>query len=443
MEAIDENWDSFIRECHAVYKKAQTILTRTMLELETEIEDLSRIDSKGEGLKKHLYWLRVLESCYEAFLWVAMHSDVREVYKGPKYGRLSAQNIQSVLGVATQMNQDPYTFAVPLDFTRFSCIADLLKVEFDKDSKGKAVDFIEVKQGSVNEAMLGAAKSRSPEAWKAFLDEHGEKGFEQAERFFRAGKEFFERSQQIHAKPGVYKAGKRVRIVAESKATPGYFTGEVEKLCGLARQGDYAVEIVDGCLLVGALDTTSQNRYLLGEFDARLLALNCFLTSEDTSKWQPDHLVSELKKIEFTNWIEGFGSIGLIPLLLRDLSTRTFLDLILGRLYLHCYFHAPNFLQLCRDVGLKAGFFSKKHTNRLRSKQQWRSHDYPTWEGRALGYMVGSHPMVVGSLRLHEIIFNWRKPSSVAEEMASSVSNFDQASIAELKNLTEEDLETS
>jgi secreted Zn-dependent insulinase-like peptidase len=90
-----------------------------------------------------------------------------------------------------------------------------------------------------------------------------------------------------------------------------------------------------------------------------------------------------------------------------------------------------------------AGFFSKKHTNRLRSKQQWRSHDYPTWEGRALGYMVGSHPMVVGSLRLHEIIFNWRKPSSVAEEMASSVSNFDQASIAELKNLTEEDLETS
>jgi hypothetical protein len=95
MEAIDENWDSFVRECQAVYKKAQGILTTTMLELETEIEDLSRCDPKGEALKKHAYWLRVLESCYEAFLWVAMHSDIDEIDKGPKYSRLSTQNIQS------------------------------------------------------------------------------------------------------------------------------------------------------------------------------------------------------------------------------------------------------------------------------------------------------------------------------------------------------------
>lgn len=437
MKSVAANHDSFIQECHSVYKKAQSIMTTTMLAMESEIRKLS---SQPEA-HKIKYWLRVYESCYESFLWLTLFGgDVSEVYKGPKFGDLSAQNVYSVLGFAKQFNQNPHAFAIPLDFTRYSCIADVLTIEISKSTKEKTLKFIECKQGDVNDAMLMAAETRTPEAWKEFLDKYGEKGFKQADRFFRAGREFHERSGQIKASPGVYKTSKGGRIVSHASNKPQGFTARVENLCELARRGDYAVEIIDECLLVAALDTTEKKKYMLAQFDARLLALNAFITQEDTSKWQPDRLSSALKQVEFTNWLEGLGSIGLFPPLLRPIKTRNFLDLCFGRVELLFYFHAPNFLHKCRLAGLNAGFLTKKRTNQLRTKQGWRSYDYPLWEGRAIAYMVGRRPMIMGSTRLHDMMFNWMTPGSVVENIVSSISNMPDDSFARLKDLTEKDL---
>jgi hypothetical protein len=442
LKSVEANWSSFIPECHLVYKRAQGILTATMLQMESEIQ-ASSDQAERRRLK---YWLRVCESCYESFLWVTLHGgDVSEVYKGPKFGDLAAQNVESVLGFTKHFNKNPYAFAIPLDFTRYSCVADVLTIKIAKNKKKKTLQFLELKQGDVNDAMLTAAKTRTPEAWKEFLDKYGEKGFKQAKRFFRAGEEFYWRTGQIAARPGVYKTKKRSRVVSHAGNSPQRYTSRIENLCDLARRGEYAVEIIDKCLLVAALDATEQKKYTLAQFDARLLVVNAFLTEEDTSKWEPDRLVAALKSVQLTNWLDGLGSVGFFPPLLRPIRTRNFLDLFFGRVELLFYFHAPSFVRECRLAGVNAGFLTKKHTNRLRANQHWRANDYPLWDGRALAFVADglAHPLVMGSLRLHEMMFNWTNPTSVIENIAQGIANLPKDSFSRLDDIDAEDLENS
>lgn len=438
MNSAKANRDSFVQECHSVYKKAQSIMTTAMLAMESELQKAS---GKPE-VRALNYWLRIYESCYESFLWLTLFGgDVSEIYKGPKFGDLTAQNISSVLGFAKHFNENPYAFAIPLDFTRHSCIADVLTVELSKDPKEKTLKFIECKEGVVNDAMLTAVETRTPEAWKQFFDKYGDKGVKQAERFFRAGQEFRERSGQINPRPGVYKMKNKTRVVSGGSNRRRSFLPQIENLCELARRGKYAVEIIDECLLVAALDATDKKKYMLAQFDARLLALNAFLTEEDTSNWQTGRLSAALDQVQFTDWVEGLGSVVFYPPLLRPIKTRTFLDLCFRRLQLVFYFYPPNFLHRCRLAGLHAGFLSKKRTNQLRANQTWRSQNYPLWEGRAMTYMVAGHPMTIGSARLHEVMFNWMTPTSEIENIISGIANMPADGIARLKGFTEKELE--
>jgi hypothetical protein len=443
LSGIEKDKEVFIRECHSVYKKAQSVLTSSILEIESELERMSPEERGSPLLRKYLHWQRILESSYESFLWLRFGpSDVPDIYKGPKHGRLTAQNIESALSTMRRFNEDSSIFAVLLDFTRFSCIADLLLIPY----KGRTA-FIELKEGSVNETMLNAIKARNEAQWIEFFDKFGEKGIKQTERFFRQEQSFSEKSRRIEALPGTYATDKGALVVVESSVEPQYFTSAVDEICEKARQGKYAVDAIDDCLVVAALDTTSKEKYAIAEFDARLFVYNAYFASSDAEDRLPDDLVERLKKIEFTNWLDGLSSVFLIPLLLRPVSTRTFLDILFGRIRLLTYFHAPSFLRLCRESGLKAGFVREKWTNRLRSNQGWRKGDYPTFKGRALGYMSGTIPMVMGSVRLHNIEFNWQKPSSVAKEMAGTASQLKDISsdgaVAGNKRsgFTEQDLE--
>jgi hypothetical protein len=309
------------------------------------------------------------------------------------------------------------------------------------------VVFIELKEGSVNEAIVAAIHSGDPDRASELFDKYGEKGIKQAERFIRQTQVSMERSRLIGARSGQFKRGKGRRTIVEAKGKPRYFTAEIETLCSKARRGEYAAEIFDECLMVAAADTTSENKYKLAEFDARLLVLNAFVATDDTSKFPRDLLFAELKKIELIDWRDGFSSIFLIPPLMRPLRTRSFLDLMFGRIRLFCYLDASRFLPLNRKFGTKAGFLSRRRTNQLRTNQGWGTGDYPIFDGRALAYLAGGCPMIMGSMRLQQMAFNWEMSSSVAAEIGNGVSQLsDQKfrSLAEVEGkpgFAEQDLE--
>lgn len=96
-------------------------------------------------------------------------------------------------------------------------------------------------------------------------------------------------------------------------------------------------------------------------FDSRFHVLNTYIDPD--RRGSSDDIVKRLDQIEFTNWLEGLGSIVLIPALIRAVSTRTFLDLMFGRIILLSYFDPSRFLTKCRAEGIKAGFVSRRWTD--------------------------------------------------------------------------------
>jgi hypothetical protein len=385
------------------------------------VDQVSRENKNSPLLRKFKHWLRILESCFESFVWLAFRpSDIPHLYKGPKFGSLAAQNVESVLKLVSKFNESPYAFAVPLDFTRFSCTGDLLHIERQPGTRRIAI--AEVKQGEVNDAMLNAVKARDQAEWMNFFDDYGEKGIQQTQRFFRQEQEYHKRSARMTAEAGIHKDEDGTRLVLQSKTALDDFIEIVEALCAKARCGKYAVDSVDDCLVIAAVDTTSEQRYALGEFDARLFALNAYIAPEASDKYSHSQLSDELQKIELTEWLEGLGSVRLLPLFRRPLSTRTFLDLAFGRIRLLFFFHPPTFIRLCQEAGVQAYLLSKKATNRLRSTQKWRSGEIPLYQGCAIGYRLENHTVVLGSAGLHEVIFNWMRPRSFIAQLADAVS---------------------
>jgi hypothetical protein len=81
---IRENWARFLPRLHREYKTAQELLISTYLEVE---EDIAQANDPGEVQQKD-YWIRVLELCFNTFVWIAERWErnrVKQVFKGPKH----------------------------------------------------------------------------------------------------------------------------------------------------------------------------------------------------------------------------------------------------------------------------------------------------------------------------------------------------------------------
>lgn len=281
---------------------------------------------------------------------------------------------------------------------------------------------MEIKEGEVNDAIRDACKAKAAGAWAKFFETYGEKGIQQAQRVFKQEKEFYKRDARIQARRGIHSDEDGMRIVMESEMPLDNFLPTVEAVCRKARKGEYAVEVVDGCLMVAAGDSTSLRRAMLAEVDARLFAVNAFAIS-DTAKESPEMLADAMDKVVLTDWLDGLGAISLQPLCLRPLSARTFLDLVFGRIRLLFFFHAPGFIKVLQEADIRAELLSRKVTNRLRTTKGLRPSDLPPLhEGRAMGYYVKDKLCYMGSMRFHEMVFNWASPHSLVAQMSDAIS---------------------
>jgi hypothetical protein len=414
------NADAFICELHRLHKKAAQILIDTTLELEVDLKRATENKNSGE-VNKYRHWLASVASCCETFVEFAFRScDVPHLYKGPRFGFLEKQNVQSVLKVTNEINKSPHMFAFPLDFTRFSCTGDVLCIARTPDCWRVAV--LEIKEGEVNDSIRDARKAKTPGAWIKFFERYGLKGIQQAQRVFKQEKEFYKREARMRAKRGIHHDDDGMRVVLESEVPLDNFLPTVEAVCRKARRGEYAVDVIDGCMMVAAGDATSIRRAILAEVDARLFAVNAFGTL-DTAKVSPERIANAMDKITVIDWLDGLGSDYLMPLFLRPLRARTFLDLIFGRIRLLFFFHPPAFVELLQKAGVSAQLLTPKETNRLRSVRKLRESDLPPLhEGRALAFYIGKTQWYMGSARLHQMVFNWACPRSLVAQMADAIS---------------------
>jgi hypothetical protein len=419
LEDSQRNHVEFLHECHVVFKRALHLLIEDSLTLEKLLTGLDKNETDYKRRKAvYEYWLKLLELSYDTFLWIASNHDRSEVhkhYKGLKHGALAKQNIRSVIEVANQMNKEPEVLAIPLDFSRFSCIADLLRIRRNADGRVSS-DFIEVKEGAVNDEIFEVIKARDPDEYLKFFDKYGEKGAKQVERMFKQRQVADDRIKLFGLQPGVYDEERAVRIVTELKVgEDGSFHEVIGPLIQQSRTGKYSVETIGDCLVLAALDATSQERYVRTDYVARCVVHAAFGDEAETK--EQEKLFRALQRIEFADWRSGFGSLLCIPPTLRPLSPRSFLDLLFGRIQLHLYFDGASFVRLCIEHGVRAGFIKKRNTNRLKTTLGWRKGEVPLWDGRAIGFIAGGESFVFDRGYYDEILFNWRTPEAIVGHM--------------------------
>lgn len=140
MEKIKANNTEFLRACDRVHKQAQRILIADILDIEKELDQV-KAEPKYEGAKSRIsqltYWKRLFELFFNFLLWISVgldRSNVKKVFKGPKYGSLKYQNVDLTLKFMDSMNQNPDEFVIPLDFCTFVCICDALWKIRDPDT---------------------------------------------------------------------------------------------------------------------------------------------------------------------------------------------------------------------------------------------------------------------------------------------------------------------
>ncbi|MEW6195861.1 MAG: hypothetical protein AB1521_11985 [Bacteroidota bacterium] len=424
-EKIGHDFPGFQREVFKAHKYALRLLIDRILWLENLLAETTGATHPRSPdmrtLKLH-FWKRILEMGYNTFVWIHVgidRSNTKKVFKGPKHGDLGNQNVASVLQYVDEVNKNPNEFALPLDFCSFSPICDILQISYSEAEKIRRTLFLEAKSGKVNDEMLETIDAKTPEAYFKFFDTYGEKGINQMERFFRQQLMLHKSHKLINAESGVYEnpvSGKPPLIVLPNEAKVVHFTDKITELLEKAERRDFAVDVIDNCLVVGALNGEDESILMLGEYDVRLYIYHCFFNPAtlDGAPY-PDDLPEILSRITLTDWLESVASVVLEPILLRRLADKYLMDVLLGKKRLRLFFNPESFITLCNENGIRAEFTTTKEANHLRSSGSAKG--LVEFNGRFIRLFLGDAVATFGDGFLHEMLFNWVRPTSVIEQL--------------------------
>jgi hypothetical protein len=430
LQKIREDYPGFMRECFKAHKVALGILIDGVLHLESLIAQAdvaNAFNSRSIEAVKLVYWKRLLELSYNTLVWLSVgldRSNVGKIFKGPKYGDVAHQNIQSVLMYVNELNEDPNVIAVPLDFCSFSPICDVVKLSYFESDKTLEVTCIELKSGKVNAEMLETITSGTMNAYFKFFDTYGKKGIKQIERFFRQQTRLEKSQKLINARPGVYENPanpKENLVILANEVQIQDFSDKVANSLEKAEQKEFAVDEVDDCLIIGAINAEDENMTMLGEFDLRLYVYHSFIgpSTLDRAPYPKDlHVI--LDTINLIDWREGFNSVILIPILMRNIPDQYLMDLLFGRKILKLFLDPQAFVDLCNYNGIKADLTTTKEAKRLKSSGH---KGYVDFAGQFIRLSPGDSSQIfdegpfLGEGILHEMLFNWVHPKSVIEQM--------------------------
>jgi hypothetical protein len=424
MEKINADAPGFVRQCHTAYKRASELLIDQILKIETQINQIKTI--KDNSLKNNIsqlkYWQILLELSFNTFVWLAVgwdRSKVKKVFKGPKYGALAEQNINLLLDYVNQANQNPNDFVIPLDFCKFCCVGDLLRIRFQEPEAIFKINIFEAKSGRVNDEMLDAIQSGEQNQYFDFFEKYGSKGTKQMERYFRQTKVLVDNLNLMNAKSGIYndpakKDGKL--IICENETIQKDFSNKINQLLESSEKKEFSVDEIDGCLVVGVINTTQPKFAALGDFDIRLFIYHLYINSDALDNPpNSDELVNILKMIKLSDWRKGFSSVILFPPLARPIADKYLIDLLMDRKRVMFFFNPNRFINLCNINGINASFTTQKEANRLKSRGEAKG--LVEFDRKFIRWSSQEADLMFGEGTFGEMVYNWVRPISIVKQL--------------------------
>ncbi len=154
----------------------------------------------------------------------------------------------------------------------------------------------------------------------------------------------------------------------------------------------------------------------LGEFDLRLYIYHLFINPSALYGYSPPpDLPQILNTIKLIDWRQGFGSVVLEPIILRDIPNGLLTDLLLGKKQLKFFFNPLAFVVLCNKNGLNADLITRKKACRLIRSGSTKG--LVAFDNRFIRFSSGDVTSILGEGVFHEMVFNWVHPASVIDQI--------------------------
>ena len=254
--SILANHAAFVVACHSTWKDVHNLSIKRLLFLEGFL-NREKNNPQGPAAKEfgdygRAVWRRV----NDAIVWTVMGMERHRVKRLCLYrarSNLLECNPDSVMATLADLNKDPLALALWSDAT--SCV-DIGDVMLIRDGRRPHPEFIELKEGAVNEQIIKtmAVGPDAIEGAEAELrEQHGEKAMRQLERVKRQKTTANQALDLLQNDTGLDPVTGHTISVVESGVRPETYDGELKaQLDAAVAGGKGMLECIDGCLWVYA-----------------------------------------------------------------------------------------------------------------------------------------------------------------------------------------------
>lgn len=253
-ESIIANHTAFVRACHTTWKDIHSRSIQRLLFFEGWLNREKTSPMGPEAKRFGEYGRAVWRRVNDAIVWTVMGMERHRVkrlclYRAPS--NLLECNPESAMATLADLNNDPLALALWNDAT--SCV-DIGDVTLIRDGRRPHPEFIELKEGAVNEQIIKtlAAGPEARQAAEADLRErHGDKAMRQLERVKRQKAIANQALDLLQNEQGVDPVTGHTISVVESGVVPETYDAELRAQLDAAVAGGKGVlDCIDGCLWV-------------------------------------------------------------------------------------------------------------------------------------------------------------------------------------------------
>ena len=335
METIAANREEFVAHVHGTWKSIHADAIGEIVKIEILL-GRPRAAALPKGFVSYLrYVCRIWRRVNDAIAWVIIAEPlrVRRLCANRIRPTLIESNPTAVAAVLDDINKDPTSIAIWTDATTCVDVGDVMV----RRNRGE-LDFIELKAGKVNEAVLRlhddltrhrtvGDMEAATKAMDDFFDTYGNTGFKQVERVTKQLMRDMKVMALVNEEKGPDPDLDIDIETVESAAPSTTYDDELTACLRRADADETATTCIDGCLWIYVSHRPNLTREAaLADFSAGV-----FAASMETQSWLNERLGKDV--------LHPIGSLdrwffvpSAIPPFLRPLETDDVLDLLYGKL---------------------------------------------------------------------------------------------------------------
>jgi len=402
-----DNRHAFISSVHKGFNLAQQnviaclrkiLLEQKQVKLNIKKANVEKSKSDKAKLNEQLHKLKyqehVLRRIIDSIAWQMLQYDltsIRRLYHSHSLIDITDSNIESCIRASEKIaNDNPLHFALINDISSFIQVGDLTLCKY-----GESISFIELKEGIVNEKVYKVLDSFVENKCERFLYysllNEGDKFKEQFMRNIKQIKSSNDTIHSINTGEG-FSPHYGVNVTTfQGTLELDNFEAEMIELINICKKKNYAISVIEGCLLVGVYNT---QKFPSNVFDYWVKDLEI------------ETPIYDLRQ----NFFDPFA----YPIFLHNFHTKDLIDIVSGRMVIKMTIDIKAWLSTFEKEGYEYRWMTAKETARSNSKAN-RNAKIFTINKRGIEIKKGAFSVALGGGLFIRMFTRFNTPSSIKQ----------------------------